>query len=115
MDSRTARVVKLFMTRHRTTIQDLCVLLAIMLVAAFLAFEFDIYANENSATVREQTIELDEALTLGGLLCVCLLIFALRRYSEAEARNLLADSRGAEYPETGLPSPPNRSCEPAAI
>jgi len=70
------------MIRHRVTIQDLSVLFAIMLVAAFVAFEFDIYENQDSVSVREETIELDEALTLGGILCVGLLIFSVRRYHE---------------------------------
>jgi diguanylate cyclase (GGDEF)-like protein len=76
---------KSFMIRHRVTIQDLAVLLAFIMVATFLAFEFDIYANQDSATVRAQTIELDEALTLGGILCfglLMLLIFSRRRYQE---------------------------------
>ena len=42
------------MIRHRVTIQDLSVLFAIMLVAAFVAFEFDIYENQDSVSVRER-------------------------------------------------------------
>ena len=78
------------MTRHRVTLQDLSVILAVVLVATFLAFEFDIYENQASTTVREKTIELDEALTLGGLLCSGLLIFAVltaRRYQEQKLEN----------------------------
>ena len=71
-----------FTARHRVTIQDLSGLFAIMVVATFLAFEFDIYKNQDGISRHEQTIELDEALTLGGLLCVGLLIFSLRRYQE---------------------------------
>ncbi len=74
-----------FVMRNRLTLQDLAMILAIMLVATFLAFEFDIYANQNSVTPREKTIELDEALTLGGMLCFGLLIFAVltvRRYQD---------------------------------
>ena len=73
------------MTRHRVTLRDLSVLLAFTLVATFLAFEFDIYANQDGVTRHEQTIELDEALTLGGIVCVALLmllIFSRRRYQE---------------------------------
>lgn len=57
------------MIRHRQTIRDFSALLVIMLVATFLAFEFDIYANQDGVTRHEETIELDEALTLGGVLC----------------------------------------------
>ena len=74
-----------FVMRNRLTLQDLAMILAAMLVATFLAFEFDIYANQDSATAREKTIELDEALTLGGMLCFGLLIFAVltvRRYQD---------------------------------
>ena len=63
-------------------IQDLSVLVAILLVATFVAFEFDIYANQDGVTKHEETVELDEALTLGGILCVGLLVFAVRRYQE---------------------------------
>ncbi len=106
-----ARFAKLrsFMTRHRFAIQDLSVVFAILLVATYLAFEFDIYANQDSVTVREQTIELDEALTLGGVLCVGLLIFAVRRYREQkqETRRRVAAEQHArtlafQDPLTGL-------------
>jgi diguanylate cyclase (GGDEF)-like protein len=78
------------MTHHRITLQDLSVILAVVLVATFLAFEFDIYANQNSATVREKTIEMDEALTLGGILCFGLLLFTVftaRRYQAQKREN----------------------------
>jgi len=90
-----------FMIRHRVTIQDLSVLFAIMLVAAFVAFEFDIYENQDSVSVREETIELDEALTLGGILCVGLLIFSVRRYYEQKQetrRRATAEQLSANSP-----------------
>lgn len=103
-----------FVIRHRVTLQDLSVILAIMLVAVFLAFEFDVYANQNSVTVREETLELDEVLTLGGLLSFGLLIFAsltTRRYREQtrEAGRRLAAEQHArklafQDPLTGLPN-----------
>ncbi len=68
--------------RHRIAVLDLSVICVVILVALFLAFEFDVYENEGSVSVHEETIELDEALTIGGILCVGLLIFSLRRYSE---------------------------------
>ena len=70
------------MIRNRVAIKDLSVILAITLVATILAFEFDIYTTPDPVKVRERTIELDEALTVGGLLCLALLIFAIRRYRE---------------------------------
>jgi diguanylate cyclase (GGDEF)-like protein len=83
-------IFRSFMTRHRVTVQDLSVILAAMLVAAFLVFELDVYANQDSVTAREKTIELDEALTLGGILCFGLLIFAVltaRRYQDQKLEN----------------------------
>ena len=74
--------MKAFVSRHRAAVQDLWFIAIVMVVATFLAFEFDIYANENSMTRKAETIELDEALTLGGLLSIGLLIFAWRRYQE---------------------------------
>jgi predicted signal transduction protein with EAL and GGDEF domain len=79
-----------FVIRHRVTIQDLALIFAGVLVATFVAFEFDIYANQDALTAREKTIELDEALTLGGILCFGLLIFAVltaRRYQEQKQEN----------------------------
>jgi diguanylate cyclase (GGDEF)-like protein len=100
---------KSFMIRHRIAVQDLVVILAVVLVATFLAFEFDIYSNQGSVTVREQTIELDEALTLGGILCIGLLIFAVRRYQEQKRetrQRVLAEQRARtlafQDPLTGL-------------
>jgi diguanylate cyclase (GGDEF)-like protein len=86
------RLAKLrsFMIRHRLTLQDLSVILAVVLVATFLAFEFDIYENQGSATAREKTIELDETLTVGGILCFGLLLFSVftvRRYQAQKQEN----------------------------
>ena len=99
------------MIRHRIAFQDVAVIAAIVLVASFLAFEFDIYANEGLVSVREQTIELDEALTLGGILCVGLLIFTIRRYQEQKRetrRRIAAEHQIRELafqdPLTGLPN-----------
>jgi diguanylate cyclase (GGDEF)-like protein len=106
-----AAVVKFrsFMIRHKVAVLDLSLVLAIVLVAMFLAFEFDIYANEDSVSRREETIELDEALTLGGILCVGLLIFAARRYQEQKQetrRRVAAEQHARELafqdPLTGL-------------
>ena len=70
------------MTRHRIAIADLSIIFAVVLVAIFIAFEVDVFENEDKATVHEQTIELDEALSIGGILCVGLLVFSIRRYRE---------------------------------
>lgn len=99
------------MTRHRVSIQDLGIIAAVLLVASFLAFEFDIYINEASETLQEQVVELDEALTLGSLLAAGMLIFSVRRYLEQkqETRRRIAAERQAralayEDTLTGLPN-----------
>lgn len=68
--------------RHRVSINDLGVIVAAILVLIFVAYEVDIFANEASVTVRQETIELDEVLLLGGCLAVGLLGFSVRRYIE---------------------------------
>jgi diguanylate cyclase (GGDEF)-like protein len=98
-----------YVNQHRVTIQDLSVLLAVMLVGTFLVFEFDIYANQDGITRHEQTIELDEALSLGGILCIGLLIFSMRRYREQKRetrRRVVAEQHARDLafqdPLTGL-------------
>jgi len=95
--------------RHRVAIKDLSLVFATVLVAMFLAFEFDVYENEDSVSRHEETIELDESLTLGGILCIGLLIFAARRYREQKQetrRRVAAEQYARELafrdPLTGL-------------
>ena len=68
--------------RHRISIQDGAMILVVVLVAAFLAFECDLYVQSGSAPAAEKSIELDEALTLAALFVVGLLVFSIRRYRE---------------------------------
>jgi diguanylate cyclase (GGDEF)-like protein len=102
-------ILRSFASRHRFAILDLSLIVAGVLVALFLAFEFDIYENENSVSRREETIELDEALTVGGILCLGLLAFAVRRYREQKRethRRVVAEQHARELalqdPLTGL-------------
>jgi len=75
--------IKHFATRHRTVIRDLVVLTGLVAVATLIALKFDIFPNDCVAGPRENAIELDEALLLGGLLlAVGLALFASRRYFE---------------------------------
>lgn len=103
--------IRSFMSRHKSSIRDSSLLVAAFAVAAFIALEVDIFANENILTRREATIELDEALLLGGLLAIGLLIFAARRYFEQkrEMRRRMAAERQArtlayQDPLTSLPN-----------
>jgi len=74
--------VRNFMIRHRTTLKDFSILIAIFLVGLYFTFEIDIFENSNGASVHERTIELDEALLLGAIMALGLLVFSVRRYLE---------------------------------
>jgi hypothetical protein len=67
--------------RFRNSLWDLAVLVAVLLVGAYLAFEYDVFRRAGSV-VRAKTIELDEGLVLGGVMAVGLVIFAVRRHGE---------------------------------
>ncbi|WP_299749662.1 EAL domain-containing protein [Devosia sp.] len=69
-----------FVVRHRVSIQDLGMLLAVLLVGAFIAFESDLFLNEQGISEKQAVIELDETLLLGGMLTLGLLVFGARRY-----------------------------------
>jgi diguanylate cyclase (GGDEF)-like protein len=98
-----------FFRRHRTSIQELSFLIIVLLVGLYITFEFDIYENQDGVSKHEETIELDEALTLGGLLSVGLLVFSFRRYQEQKRetrRRIAAEQHARELafqdPLTGL-------------
>jgi diguanylate cyclase (GGDEF)-like protein len=74
--------VRSFMTRHRTSIKDISMLIAVFLVGLYLTFEYDIFKNSKGISVQEETFELDEVLLLGGVMALGLLIFSIRRYVE---------------------------------
>jgi diguanylate cyclase (GGDEF)-like protein len=93
--------LKSFTSRHRAGIQDLSLLVALLLLGLYIAFKFDVYANQEGVT-HQQTIELDEALSLGGLIAVGLLIFAARRYREQIAAEQHARELALRDPLTGL-------------
>jgi diguanylate cyclase (GGDEF)-like protein len=104
--------VRSFMSRHRRSIKDLSLILIIMLVAVFYAWQVDIFANEGKVTVKEQTLEVDELLLMGGVLMLAMLLFAVRRYLEQKretARRLAAETHARELAfQDGLTGLPNR-------
>jgi diguanylate cyclase (GGDEF)-like protein len=84
-------------------------LLAVMLVLTFFAFEADIFFTEGGISERQAVIELDETLLLGGVLALGLLAFGARRYLDQKReikRRTLAEqeARRLAYqdPLTGL-------------
>jgi diguanylate cyclase (GGDEF)-like protein len=76
------RRVRNFVIRYRTSLKDISVLIAVVLVGLYLAFEYDIFKNSDGVAVHQRVIELDEALLLGGIMALGLLAFAVRRYVE---------------------------------
>ena len=101
-----------FVVRHRRSIVDLSIIVAFLLIATFLAYKIDVFANEDPAVVKEATIELDEALLLVGLLVAGLLVFSVRRYLDLKretTRRMVAEERVRELAfQDGLTGIPNR-------
>jgi diguanylate cyclase (GGDEF)-like protein len=98
-----------FVVRNRVNIQDLGILLAILLVIAYVAFQIEIFETEGSVSSQELRIELNETLLLGSVLALGLLIFAIRRYYEQKrevARRIEAEKEARilayQDPLTGL-------------
>lgn len=101
--------IRNFIVKHRFSLQDLGMLAAVIAVITYIAFEIDIFASASGASVKERRIDLDEALLIGGVLAIGLLIFAMRRYFDQKremARRIAAEARARELayqdPLTGL-------------
>src|SRR5580698_3382180 len=71
-----------FMIRHRASLKDISILIAVFLSGLYWIFEYDIFKNSDGVSMHEHTIELDEALLLGGIMTLGFLIFSIRRYVE---------------------------------
>jgi diguanylate cyclase (GGDEF)-like protein len=98
-----------YILRHRISIQDLGMVLAAVLVLTYVAYAVDIFVTQGGAATGQRAIELDEALLIGAVLAVGLLIFAMRRYREQKremARRIAAEGRARalayQDPLTGL-------------
>ena len=66
----------------KASLKDVSILVAVLLAGLYWTFEYDIFKNYDGVSVHENTIELDEALLLGGIMTLGLLLFAIRRYVE---------------------------------
>lgn len=100
-----------FLVRHRTSLTDLGIVAAVVAVLAYLVFAYDVFVSEGRVSAAQQTVELDEALLLGAILLLGLLVFSIRRYREQkrEARWRQQAERHArelayQDPLTGLPN-----------
>ena len=98
--------------RHRLAIRDLSLVLACTLVALYWVYAVDVFENESGIAKKEATIELDEALLVGGLLALGLLLFAWRQYVRQRretARRIAAEKHARELAYLdGLTGLPNR-------
>ena len=99
------------MIRHRTNLQELSLIVAVTIVGIYLAFEYDFFTTSADDTVHGKTIQLDEALFLGAIVAVGLLIFSIRRFVEQKRemrRRIAAEQHVRELafqdPLTGLPN-----------
>jgi diguanylate cyclase (GGDEF)-like protein len=97
--------------RHQASVIDLALIAAAMGVCIFLAWEFDIYPQAPSALLHDKVIDLDETLTLFGILALLMLVFSIRRYAEQRRetmRRVAAENqvRVLAYEDalTGLPN-----------
>jgi diguanylate cyclase (GGDEF)-like protein len=92
-------------SRHRVTIRDAVLISLVVILAGFMAYEFDFAGNFD----EDKRIEFQEAIALGVILMATLIYFAWRRIAEQEreiARRVAAERRAHELahtdPLTGL-------------
>lgn len=108
---RHRRLWSIFM-RHRFAIRDLSLVLACTLAALYWVYAFDVFENEPGVPTKESTIELDEALLVGVLLALGLLLFAWRQYVRQRretTRRIAAEQHARELAyQDGLTGLPNR-------
>ena len=68
-----------FISRHRLALRDLTVIALVAAAGVTLAYWVDVFPNDHGVGPRLRTIELDEALLVGGLtLLMGILLFSLR-------------------------------------
>ncbi|MEG9438203.1 EAL domain-containing protein [Edaphobacter sp. HDX4] len=77
MDFKQARNL---IIRHRKSLGELSIVALIIVVGLYLTFEYDLFTMAGHATPHEKTIELDEALLLGAIVSLGLLVFSIRHY-----------------------------------
>src|SRR5215813_11835653 len=114
MPSHAMSAVMRALRRHRTTIWEGVLLLAVMAIAALIAYQYDIFPNPPGVPTQEYVIEPDEALALATLLCLGLLAlswhFLLLQRHEV-ARRIAAEQHARELAMQDARSP---ACRTAA-
>jgi diguanylate cyclase (GGDEF)-like protein len=100
-----------FFSRHRATVRDLTLVTVFAALGVTLAYWVDIFPNEGGAGPRLRTVELDEALLVGGLTLLTGLLLFISRYSaqKQEMRRRIAaeaEVRKLAFQDalTGLPN-----------
>lgn len=97
--------------RHRVKILDAGFLLSILAVIVLFAFEIDVFHSEGTASMHEQTVELDELMVITTITMAGILFYSWRRAREHQrenARRIAAEKEiltlALQDPLTGLPN-----------
>ncbi|HLZ65194.1 MAG TPA: EAL domain-containing protein [Aliidongia sp.] len=103
--------IRSFAMRHRVTIRDLAIIGAATLVGLYWVYAVDVFQNEGGG-YKAETIELDEALLIGGALAIALLALVAKQYvvqKREVARRIAAECYARELAyQDGLTGLPNR-------
>ncbi|GJE45844.1 GGDEF domain-containing protein [Methylobacterium soli] len=92
----------------RRKLIDAVILVAALLATTLIALEVDLFANADGRSASEVRIETDEALLLGTLLAIGLLVFSVRRFNEQKREMTLriaAEVRARKALELALLDP----------
>jgi diguanylate cyclase (GGDEF)-like protein len=95
--------------RHKGSTLDLGIIVLGLLVAAFVCYEVDLFADQASLPIHRKIIDLDESLFLGILFTLGMFVYSVRRLVEQKRevrRRMTAEQQARELalqdPLTGL-------------
>jgi diguanylate cyclase (GGDEF)-like protein len=104
-------IMRSLLLRYRTIVWESVLLLALMIIATLIAYEYDVFPNAPGVPAQEHVIETDEAFALATLLCFGLLALSwrfLKLQRREVARRVAAEGRAHELAMqdalTGLPN-----------